>query len=98
MNPKAGKTTLRGYGYPHQRRRKREARRVERGEVFCAAPRCKHPRGRWIAPGEPWDEGHSPFDRTEYLGPMHRGCNRDTRLERSLRWPGIVRAPIEAQL
>jgi len=97
------RTTLLGYGTAHQRRRKYAAAGVARGEAFCAAPRCKHPRGRWIAPGEPWDLGHHPFDRSRYLGPMHRGCNRDTRLERSARrsarrQPSAVRASAGAWL
>jgi hypothetical protein len=96
-------TTQLGYGRPHQRRRKYAAAAVVRGEAFCAAPHCKHPRGRWIAPSEPWDLGHDPVDRTRYLGPMHRACNRNTVLERSIRrsarrQPRAVRAPAGAWL
>jgi hypothetical protein len=92
-----------GYGVLHQRRRAREAKRVAAGEAFCTAPTCKHPRDRWIAPDEPWDLGHHPFDRSRYLGPMHRACNRDTRLERSARrsarrQPRAMRAPAGAWL
>lgn len=91
------------YGAPHKRRRAREAARVTRGEAFCTAPQCKHPRGRWIAPGEPWDLGHHPSDRSRYLGPMHQACNRNTVLERSLRrsargQPRVIRASAKAWL
>jgi hypothetical protein len=92
------RTTAHGYGKLHKRLRAREAKRVAAGEAFCAAPRCKHPRGRWIAPSEPWDLGHHPFDRSRYLGPMHRGCNRNTVLERSRRRPRVVRASAGAWL
>jgi hypothetical protein len=98
-------TTQRGYGTVHQRRRKYAAAAVARGEAFCTAPQCKHPRGRWIAPGELWDLGHDPFDPTRrtYLGPLHRGCNRNTVLERAMRrsarrQPRAVRAPAGAWL
>jgi hypothetical protein len=77
----AGGTVARGYGRAHQVRRAREAVVVDRGEAFCA--RC----GLWISPGEPWDLGHDPLDRSRYLGAMHRRCNRDTRFEKSLRRP-----------
>jgi hypothetical protein len=86
------------YGAPHKRRRAREAQRVARGEAFCTAPRCKHPRGRYIAPGEPWHLGHHPFDHSRYLGPMHEACNCNTTLERSRRRPSVVRAPAGAWL
>lgn len=68
----AGRTTARGYGTKHQRRRRQLAAKVERGEVTCW--RC----GRLIAPGEPWDLGHDDRDRTVTRGPEHRACNRAT--------------------
>lgn len=79
------KTADRGYGGAHQKRRAAEALRVARGDVFCA--RC----GGWISPVEPWDLGHHPVDRSAYVGPLHRRCNRDTRLEKALRRPRVVR-------
>jgi hypothetical protein len=66
-----GRTSERGYGTSHQRLRKSWARQVEQGVVACA--RC----GRQILPGTPWDLDHSP-DRSGYLGPSHRRCNRST--------------------
>lgn len=86
------------YGTQHRHLRAREAKRVERGECFCAAPRCKHPGGRYIVPGEEWDLGHHPFDPTVYLGPMHQACNRNTVLERMKRRPRVVRAAARAWL
>lgn len=86
------KTAARGYGGAHQRRRKQDAIKVARGEAFC--PKC----WGWISPHEPWDEGHHPYDRRVYLGPMHRACNRDTRLEKSLRRPHVVRSSAEVWL
>jgi hypothetical protein len=91
-------TTQRGYGAPHRRRRKRTAAIVARGEAFCAAPKCSHPHGRWIAPGEPWHEGHHPFDRGVYIGPCHAACNCNTTLERSKRRPSVKRPAAQAWL
>jgi hypothetical protein len=85
-------TAERGYGAAHQARRRREAVAVAAGDAFCA--RC----GLWISPAEPWDLGHSPYDRGVYLGAMHRRCNRDTRLERALRRPRVARPPAEVWL
>jgi hypothetical protein len=86
------KTAERGYGGAHKARRAREAVKVQRGEAFCA--KC----GGWIPPGTPWDLGHHPADRTQYLGPMHQRCNRDTRLEKALRRPVMMRSSAEAWL
>lgn len=66
----AGKTTLGGWGWQHQRKRAWWAPRVAAGGVDCA--RCGEP----IIPGEPWDLGHADHDRNQYNGPEHRGCNR----------------------
>jgi hypothetical protein len=59
----------RGYGAAHRSLRAGVARVVEAGEAVCA--RCGLP----IRPGEPFDLDHGP-DRSSYLGPSHRGCNR----------------------
>jgi hypothetical protein len=59
----------RGYGAAHRKLRAGVARVVEAGEAVCA--RC----GRPIRAGEDWDLDHST-DRTGYLGPSHRSCNR----------------------
>lgn len=59
----------RGYGAEHRRLRDALAPVVAAGEAVCA--RC-HLR---IAPGAPWDLGHSD-DRRSWTGPEHRSCNR----------------------
>jgi len=64
-----GSTSRRGYGWSHQKLRRRWAPQVAQGVVPCA--KC----GRLIHPGEWWDLGHSE-DRTIYTGPEHRTCNR----------------------
>lgn len=71
-----GSTTARGYGWVHQQARARWEPLVSRGEAYCCAARCLM-RTRWIAPGEPWDLGHTA-DRTGWTGPEHRRCNRAT--------------------
>ena len=68
----ASTTSQRGYGSAHQRERRRWSKIVAKGEASCA--RC----GRWIAPGSKWDLGHHDRDRTVYVGPEHRRCNRAT--------------------
>ena len=65
-----GSTTARGYGTTHQKRRKAYARLVASRAAVCA--RCALP----IRPDEPWDLDHDDADRTKYLGPSHRRCNR----------------------
>jgi len=64
-----GSTTARGYDGKHQAERARWAPLVAQGAATCA--RCLRP----IAPGTPWDLGHTD-DRTTWTGPEHRRCNR----------------------
>jgi hypothetical protein len=59
----------RGYGGDHIAERKRWVPVVRTGTVPCA--HCA-----WlIGPDEPWDLAHTP-DRSGWLGPAHRYCNR----------------------
>lgn len=67
--PKPGSTAARGYGAEHKRTRQAAAVIVARGEATCS--RCQRP----IIPGTLWDLDHTA-DRTGYLGPAHRRCNR----------------------
>lgn len=64
-----GTRQQRGYGAAHDRLRAKWARKVATGQVNCA--RC----GKRISPLEPWDLDHTD-DRSGYLGPSCRGCNR----------------------
>jgi len=64
----AGSTTRRGYGWSHQKLRRRWAPQVAQGVVPCA--KC----GRLIHPGEEWHLGHTE-DRASYTGPEHAVCN-----------------------
>jgi hypothetical protein len=73
------KTAARGYGSAHQKRRKREARRVAAGTVVCW--RCN----QLILPDAAWDLGHDDKDRTVYRGPEHAACNRATASHRPSR-------------
>jgi hypothetical protein len=66
--PKAS-TTARGYGSTHQGTRKRWVPVVRTGTVPCA--HC----GWLIGANEPWDLAQAP-DRSGWLGPAHRYCNR----------------------
>lgn len=68
------RTAARGYGGKHQRERERWRRRVEAGLIDCHANVCVE-SSRWIAPGTPWDLGHTD-DRKGYTGPEHSTCNR----------------------
>jgi hypothetical protein len=71
-----GRTTRRGYGWDHQKRRAAWARLVEVGAVRCSA--C----GERIKPGQKWDLAHAPIRGAHqaklYVGPQHAGCNRNT--------------------
>lgn len=60
------------YGYRHRAIRAALAPDVAAGLVDCA--RCRER----IEPGTPWDLGHVEGSATEYAGPMHQACNRDT--------------------
>lgn len=64
-----GKTSERGYGWAHQKAREAWRPVVDAGAANCV--RC----GRPIAPGSPWDLGHT-VDRSGYTGPEHMRCNR----------------------
>ena len=67
------------YGADHRRLRRIWAGEIELGGVACA--RC----GRLIRPGTHWDLDHSDDDRTVYLGPSHRRCNRATKTHAAAR-------------
>lgn len=71
------RTTDNGYGAEHRKRRERERALVEAGKAICW--RCNKP----ILPGQPWDLGHDDNDRTKYMGPEHRACNRATKGHRT---------------
>lgn len=78
-----GTTRERGYGKGHVALRKRWAIRIAQGNVKCA--RCHE----LIAPGAQFHLGHNDFDRTQYSGPEHPGCNTAT----AGRWPKKRTAP-----
>jgi hypothetical protein len=69
-----GTRTQRGYGPDHAALRARWAPLVAAGTVDCHADRCLEPARR-IAPGTPWDLGHTA-DRRRWTGPEHARCNR----------------------
>jgi hypothetical protein len=52
---------------------------VEAGIVKCA--RC----GELIEAGAAWDLGHDDLDRSSWVGPEHRRCNRSTTTHRMRR-------------
>lgn len=60
------------YGTEHKALRQKLAPIVAAGRTNCA--RC----GFRIEPGEFWDLDHDDSDRTRYIGPSHRRCNRAT--------------------
>lgn len=65
-------TTERGYGAEHERKRAKYQKRMDAGEVF-GCWRC----GKSIPNvASLWDLGHDDNDRTKYMGPEHRSCNR----------------------
>jgi hypothetical protein len=71
------------YGTSHDKMRRYFQRIIDSGEiVMCANPRCTHPGGRQIIPGQAWDLGHEPGDPMRYRGPEHRRCNRATASQR----------------
>ena len=87
----SAKTVARGYGARHKALRKRWAAEVARGEVCCA--RC----GGVIWRDEPWDLDHTP-DRSGYLGPSHRRCNRATATHRAKRKRRVSFAFVERRV
>lgn len=62
-------TTAKGYGYHHQRERKRWQAVIDANGTWCR--RC----GGQIYPGMAWDLDHAP-GKEGYRGPSHRKCNR----------------------
>lgn len=68
--PRPASTAARGYGAAHQAERKRWAKIIDTTGHQCW--RCR----RMILPGMAWDLGHHDHDRTRYMGPEHRSCNR----------------------
>ena len=64
------KLRYREYGRKHRQIRRALEPSVVAGLAACS--RCGEP----IEPGEPWDLGHSDFDRRFYSGPEHARCNR----------------------
>lgn len=77
-------TAQRGYGTEHQKLRRAWKPYVDAGKVRCHAVVCLMP-SRWIAPGAPWDLGHTR-DRTGWTGPEHRKCNRAEGSARIPKW------------
>ena len=67
-----GSAEQRGYGKSHRAERRRWLPIVASGQAYCA--HC----GGWIDPHDPdgFDLDHDPDDRTQYLRPSHRRCNR----------------------
>ena len=77
------------YGAEHRRIRRDVARRVDLGVERCV--RC----GGWIAAGAPWDLDHTD-DRTGYLGPAHRRCNRGAGAVKGNKSP-LRRRPVSSE-
>ena len=70
MSTKLAKTSARGYGTAHQRRRKHWQARLDAGEEIYCHRNC----GTRIDPTK-WDLGHND-DRTDWTGPECIPCNR----------------------
>jgi hypothetical protein len=82
----AGSTSARGYGWNHQKERARYQQRMDAGEVFVCSKCRRHVNPR------AWDLAHLPGDKTQYLGPQHIPCNRNTTAEkRTSRMPSLRR-------
>lgn len=86
-------TAQRGYGYAHQKLRRKAAREVRRGEAVCW--RCGKPIPA-DTPRDKWDLGHDDHDRSITRGPEHADCNRSTASRRPQRrrkaesHPGLI--------
>lgn len=87
-----GSTYARGYDYRHEQLRAWWKPKVEAGGIPCFAIVCLMPN-RLILPGQLWDLDHTP-DRTGYLGPSHRRCNRAAGARKGNRSPLRRRATI----
>lgn len=88
---RAGNTTARGYGTEHQAERERLRPIVEAGQGWCAEVVCLMP-DRWIDPAvDEWELAHT-LDRSGYLGPAHRLCNRTEPQLRDDDEPDLVEA------
>jgi hypothetical protein len=83
-----GGTTDRGYGYDHQKMRRKWAPIVKRGSVLCSRygedPLCPG----LIQPEDEWHLDHDN-DRTDYRGPAHAPCNE--RAGAVKRWQTVTR-------
>jgi hypothetical protein len=74
-------TNDRDYGVNHQNVRRGYVEAMAGGYLFRCT-RCPE----YIYPGELWDLDHSD-DRTHYLGPAHRACNRAAAARKKNRSP-----------
>lgn len=68
-----GRTTARGYGWEHQKKRAQYVRQ-QKEEGYLTCWRC----GVMIPDGEPFDLGHDDVDRSVTRGPECVPCNRAT--------------------
>ena len=78
-------SSSRGYGRRHRKVREQVARLIASGNARCW--RC----GRPILPGMLWDLGHSDVDRSRYMGPECRHCNRSAGAIKGNRMRGSAR-------